>query len=97
MVASKFYKAKIFNKIRVLHQARDGNGDRRPVQNVPVQGEPREENGNRRERRPATDSRVVAHLHRSRVRRRPTTIDAPTEAQMLTPTRHRSSNGRLRT
>jgi hypothetical protein len=42
-------------------------------------------------------SRVVAHLRRPHARRSPTTIDAPTEVQMLTPTRRRSFDGRPRT
>jgi hypothetical protein len=50
-----------------------------------VQGEPREENGNRHECRPLQISRVVAHLCCPRTRRSPTTIDAETEAQMPTP------------
>jgi hypothetical protein len=36
-------------------QAREGNDDRRPTQDVPVQGEPHEGNGNRRQRRPAAE------------------------------------------
>jgi hypothetical protein len=41
--------------VLVQGEAHKGNDDRRPIQDVPVQGEPREENGNRRERRPAAD------------------------------------------
>jgi hypothetical protein len=39
----------------VQGQAHKGNGDRCPVHDVPVQGEPREDNENRRACRPAAD------------------------------------------
>jgi hypothetical protein len=53
--------------------------DRRPVQDDPVQGEPREGNDDRRERRPAADQP-------RRADRRATTTDAPTRARTSTPT-----------
>jgi hypothetical protein len=81
----------------VQGQAHEGNDDRRPMQDVPVQDEPRGRTATGASADQLQSSRVVAHLRSPRACRSPTTIDTPMKARMPTPTHHLSSCGRTRT
>jgi hypothetical protein len=66
--------------VLVQGQAHEGNGNRRPAQDVPVQGEPRGRTATGVSAGRLQTCRVVVHLRHPRARRSPTTIDAPMKA-----------------